>query len=302
MNRIFSYRIAHSDLTHGQLTVGEYLRNRGYSHHILASLKRIPGAILANGISVPVNILLHEGDVLTIHLSECTSPSDILPVYMDLSVLYEDQDLMIINKPADMPVHPSIHNHENTLANAIAWRCQQQNLPFVYRCINRLDRDTSGLLILANHALSASILSICLKNRNIRRTYLAIVEGYLSHGGVINAPIAREEGSALRRCVDFQRGEEAVTHYEPVFYNAEKNVTLIRLRLETGRTHQIRVHMQYLGHPLIGDFLYYPRRNLISRQALHSWQLDFSHPITGEAMHFQAPLPDDMTFAIGRTI
>ena len=121
--------------------------NRGYSHHILASLKRIPGAILANGISVPVNILLHEGDVLTIHLSECTSPSDILPVYMDLSVLYEDQDLMIINKPADMPVHPSIHNHENTLANAIAWRCQQQNLPFVYRCINRLDRDTSGLLI-----------------------------------------------------------------------------------------------------------------------------------------------------------
>ena len=195
--------------------------------------------------------------------------------------------------------HLSIRLEEaNTLANGIAWYYQQQGIPFVYRCINRLDRDTSGLLIIAKHVLSAAILTDDMKHRRIHRTYLAIVEGNLKHPGTVEAPIGRKEGSVLERCVDFECGESAVTHYTPVSYHEKLNLTLLSLRLATGRTHQIRVHMNYLGHPVIGDYLYYPRRDFIKRQALHSWKLEFLHPITKERLTFEAPLPDDMLFII----
>ena len=203
---------------------------------------------------------------------------------------------MVINKPAGMPIHPSMNNYYNSLANGLASYIAQQNCPFVFRCINRLDRDTSGLTIIAKHYVSAGMLSTMIANKTssgITREYLAIVKGsVLPSEGTIAAPLGRKEGSIIERCVDFEKGESAVTHYRVL---DEKNGhSLVSLILETGRTHQIRIHMKYLGYPLIGDYLYNPDMALMHRQALHAWKLSFRHPITGEQMHFAAPLPEDM--------
>ena len=158
--------------------------------------------------------------------------------------------------------------------------------------MNRLDKDTTGLTIVAKHALSASILSAAIRNREIKREYLAIVTGKTDTFGTIDAPIARKDGSILERCVDFENGERAVTHYKRLMY--KDGLSLLLLTLETGRTHQIRVHMKYLNHPLIGDFLYNPDFSKMNRQALHAYRLSFLHPIKKEPILISAPLPSDM--------
>ena len=238
--------------------------------------------------------------------------------------MYEDEDLLVINKPAGMPIHPSLHNYDNSLGNALAWYFKKQGKPFVFRCINRLDRDTSGLTIVAKHMVSGAILShmVAAKSKEgleaegIHREYLAIVEGHVSpEKGVIEAPIARKESSCLERIVDFEKGERAITHYQVLQTNDQ--YSLVALQLETGRTHQIRVHMGYLGYPLVGDFLYNPNYignqidrlsddvtddlqkekaadYPIHRQALHAHKISFPHPMTGEHMEFCVPMPEDM--------
>ena len=212
-----------------------------------------------------------------------------------LDIVYEDEDILIINKPAGMPIHPSQGNYDNTLANACAWYFKEKDEPFVYRCINRLDRDTTGLLIIARHLYSASLLSAMMARREIHREYLALATGIVPEDGTITAPIARKEGSTIERMVDFKHGEYACTHYRRLsITNTDPVYSLVALKLDTGRTHQIRVHMNYIGHPLPGDFLYNPDYSHISRQALHSHHLRFQHPITGEEMHFTAPVPEDM--------
>ena len=276
------------------MTVGAFLRRIGYSRNLLIHLKKTEEGILVNGQPVHTDRKLREGDLLEILLYETASSDQIVPAPAEFEIIYEDEDLLLINKPADLPVHPSVHNRENSLANGVLWYYRKQGREFTFRCINRLDRDTSGLLIVAKHMLSASRLSDDMKKRRISRTYLAVAEGQIVCPGTVRAPIARREGSVLERCVDFEKGETAITHYTPLRYEKDKNLTLVSLRLETGRTHQIRVHMNWIGHPLIGDFLYYPRRELISRQALHSWKLEFEHPIRKERMSFEAPLPEDM--------
>ena len=200
-------------------------------------------------------------------------------------------DLLIVNKPANMPIHPSLGNYENTLANGVSYYYAQKGEEFVYRCVNRLDRDTTGALILAKNALSAAILSAQMRNRQIRRTYLALVEGVPPEKGTISAPIARVEGSTIQREVNFYSGEPAVTHFERL--SVRNGCSLMELHLETGRTHQIRVHMKYLGYPLPGDYLYHPHYERIQRQPLHSYQLEFTHPVTGTDMLFTAPVPED---------
>lgn len=180
------------------------------------------------------------------------SSDHIVPRPLPFPVVYEDEDLLVVNKPADMPIHPSQGNYENTLANAAAWYFKEKGESFVYRCINRLDRDTTGLLILARHAYSAALLSRMVSARQIKREYLAVVRGTPDVSGIIDAPIGRKEGSTIERRVDFEHGEPARTHYELLY--SEGGYSLVRLRLDTGRTHQIRVHMKYLGHPLPGDF------------------------------------------------
>ena len=295
MTRTFVYLISQSD---SGTKITDFLKKHGYSRHILTCLKHSDRSVLVNHAPVYMNYMLQAKDQLTIVIPEETPSEHIVPVALPFPVVYEDEDLMIINKPSDMPIHPSIHNYENTLANAAAWYFQKQGESFVYRCINRLDRDTTGLLILAKNRLSGALLSKMSAERKIHRQYLAIATGKIPAQGTIDAPIARACDSAILRQVDFTQGEKAVTHYR--LLNFDGAYSLVLLQLETGRTHQIRVHMKHLGHPLPGDYLYNPDYSHIKRQALHSCRLTFCHPISGKPMDFTAPIPDDFkTFACG---
>ena len=293
MERIFHYI---TDREHAGLSVGQFLRDAGYSRHILSHLKRTPHGICVGDVPVFTNRILSAGDHLTILLREETVSEHILPVPMNLSIAYEDEDLLVLSKPADMPIHPSQGNYENTLANGVAWYYASRGESFVYRCINRLDRDTTGLLIIARHMLSAALLSSMLQRREIRRTYLALVQGNPPEAGTVDRPIGRAAGSTIERQIDEDHGERAVTHFKKLAQFP--GYALLELHLETGRTHQIRVHMTSLGHPLLGDFLYNPGCSLMKRQALHASRLEFAHPITGEPLSFEAPLPDDMALLI----
>ena len=251
------------------------------------------------------NYKLRLGDEIDVTLPE-PQPLDVQPENIPLDIIYEDKDIVVINKPAGMPVHPSRGNPENSLGNALAWYFKEQGVPFVFRCINRLDRDTSGLTIVAKHAVSAAILGQMvrakaeqgLKAPGIHRTYLAIVEGMVMPvSGVIDAPIARQEDRCLRRVVDLKRGDRAVTHYRVLTGwqtgNAQKFRSLVKLQLETGRTHQIRVHMASIRHPLLGDTTYGPKNAMgLTGQCLHARVLSFIHPRTGEYVEFEAPLPE----------
>lgn len=290
MERIITY---HIDNTSTGLRIEQYLRRLGYSYQNLTQLKKMPESILINGVWAYMRTQLKDGDVLTVRIRETESSPNIPAVKLPLDIIYEDEDIIVVNKPAGMPVHPSLNNYENSLANALMYYYQEQGKPFIFRCTNRLDRDTSGLTVIAKHMVSSAILSNMGVRHEITREYLAIVRGELiPEEGTVDAPIGRAESSLIERKIDFEKGEHAVTHYHVI---EEKNGhSLVSLTLETGRTHQIRVHMKHIGHPLIGDYLYNPDMEFISRQALHSYRLSFSHPITGEQMDFTAPLPEDM--------
>lgn len=290
MERIFEYQITAAE--EGR-KIGDFLREKGYSRHLLRQLKETEDGLLRNAQPTFTTVALKAGDRIQVRLLEKAEGSEaIMPAPLPFEIVYEDEDLLVVNKPADMPIHPSFQNHGNTLADALTWHYQQHGEDFVYRCINRLDRDTTGLLIVAKHLLSASILSDMVGKREIHREYLAIVKGIPPENGTISAPIGRKKGSAILREVNFETGEPAVTHFARL--EIRNGLSLVSVKLETGRTHQIRVHMGYIGCPLIGDYLYYPECSRISRQALHSHRLSFLHPITGKALSFTAPLPEDM--------
>ncbi len=290
MNRILTYHITEQDASR---TIEEYLKSKGYSSQCIKELKKMPESILLNERWEYMRTLVKAGDTLVVHVQEEASSEKIPPVEMPLDIVYEDEDIMVINKPADMPIHPSLNNYYNSLANGLAWYFEKQGKPFIFRCVNRLDRDTSGLTIIAKHMLSAGILSSMVAERSLHREYQAIVRGkVVPEKGTIDAPIARVGDSIIERKVDYEKGERAVTHYQTVDY--QNGHTRLTLHLETGRTHQIRVHMKHLGFPLVGDYLYNPDMEYINRQALHSHKLEFVHPITGELMLFTAPLPADM--------
>ena len=302
MKRILTYPITESD---SDQRIYDFLCHHGYSRHIRTWLKQHPGSVRLNGEEALFYFPLKNGDLLEISLEEEHPSEHIVPVDLPIHIIYEDEDLMVIDKTADMPVHPSIGNYENTLANAAAWYFHRQDIPFVFRCINRLDRDTTGLLILAKHMLSGAILSDQMKKRAIHRTYLAITEGKTDPAGTIDSPIGRTDQSLILRQVDHENGDSACTHYlqkcwhPKTFYPEtlpvpQDGLSLVQLQLETGRTHQIRVHMTSIGHPLIGDTLYNPETALMNRQALHSYRLAFTHPVTGVSLEFTSPLPEDM--------
>ena len=331
MTRIITYAIP-SDKAPLPLTVKGFLRSKGYSVQNLKILKGTPDGITSDGKTLHMNASLSPGSSLTVRITEEVSSENVLPVELPLNIIYEDDDLLVVNKPAGMPIHPSQNNRDNTLANALAHYFKAQGQPFVFRCVNRLDRDTSGLTIIAKHYVSAGILGAAVAAKAkavIQREYLAIVRGTVTPAsGTITAPLGRKPGSIIERCVDYENGEPAVTHYR---VSEEKNgYSLLSLILETGRTHQIRIHLKHIGHPLVGDYLYNPEvapskapqvapspdvssadasstdvssadalpatflAAEITRQALHSHFLSFTHPMTGEHMEFTAPLPEDM--------
>ena len=289
MKRTFHYTIP---TEYNEHTLLSFLKDKKYSSQIITHLKRTGNGILLNGEWGRVRDILHTNDVLTIQLIEDASSENIVPKNLPLDILYEDEDILIVNKAANTPIHPSQGNYDNTLANAVAYYYQQKGESFTYRCINRLDRDTTGLLIIAKHMYSASLLSDMVANRDIHREYLAVATGEVPETGTIIAPIGRVDGSTIERHIDEQHGDYACTHYKRLAYN--NGYSLVSLKLETGRTHQIRVHMKHIGHPLPGDFLYNPNYEVINRQALHSYRLSFKHPISGKHMEFVAEVPEDM--------
>ncbi|MBQ8893623.1 MAG: RluA family pseudouridine synthase [Clostridia bacterium] len=291
--RKITYQIEEKD---GGRTVLSYLKERGYSSRVLAALKRNPYGITIGKKRVTVQKQLRPGDQLTVRIANKESQvanEHIPPVEMPLEILYEDEDVLVLNKPPRLATHPSQGNHGNTLANGVAFYMAQQGKEFVFRPVHRLDKDTSGAILLGKNAHSAGVLGEDLKAKRVERTYLAILEGSLpEQAGTVDAPIARLPGSVLARHVA-PKGDRAVTHYQVLAQNGE--ISLVRLRLETGRTHQIRVHMAHLGAPVAGDFLYGREDPAIGRQALHSETLTFTQPVTGEQLFFRCPLPRDMT-------
>ena len=290
MNRNIDYII---DEDSAGLRVEQFLRRKRYSGQNLSEIKRMPKSILVNGVHYYMRQELSKGDHLQVRICETKNSEKIPPTNLPLNIIYEDEDLLVLNKPAGMPIHPSLNNYTNSMANALAYYFQSQGKPFIFRCCNRLDRDTSGLTIVSKHLVSGSILSDMTKYREVHREYLAIARGSVTPSeGTIQAPLGRKEGTIIERTVDWEHGEDAVTHYKVV--KEANGHSLVSLRLETGRTHQIRIHMKYLGYPLIGDYLYNPDMEYMTRQALHSHHMEFTHPITGEHMSFTAPLPEDM--------
>ena len=290
MNRNIDYII---DEDSSGLRVEQFLRRKRYSGQNLSEIKRMPKSILVNGVHYYMRQELSTGDHLQVRICETQNSEKIPPTKLPLDIVYEDEDLLVLNKPAGMPIHPSLNNYTNSIANALAYYFQSQGKPFIFRCCNRLDRDTSGLTIVSKHLVSGSILSDMTKYREVHREYLTIARGSVTPSeGTIQAPLGRKEGTIIERTVDWEHGEDAVTHYKVV--KEANGHSLVSLRLETGRTHQIRIHMKYLGYPLIGDYLYNPDMEYMTRQALHSHHMEFTHPITGEHMSFTAPLPEDM--------
>lgn len=290
MNRNINYII---DEDSAGLRVEQFLRRKRYSGQNLSEIKRMPKSILVNGVHYYMRQELSTGDHLQVRICETQNSEKIPSTKLPLDIIYEDEDLLVLNKPAGMPIHPSLNNYTNSMANALAYYFQSQGKPFIFRCCNRLDRDTSGLTIVSKHLVSGSILSDMTKYREVHREYLAIARGSVTPSeGTIQAPLGRKEGTIIERTVDWEHGEDAVTHYKVV--KEANGHSLVSLRLETGRTHQIRIHMKYLGYPLIGDYLYNPDMEYMTRQALHSHHMEFTHPITGEHMSFTASLPEDM--------
>lgn len=273
-------------------SISDFLKSKGYTSSNIVELKKYENGIVLNGTWAYMNQKPAILDWLLVRVCEYKKSENILPIFIKLDIKYEDEDIVVVNKPSDMPIHPSLNNYENSMANALMYYYRDKN--FVFRCINRLDRDTTGLTVVAKHFLSAGILNNSMQRREIKRVYNAIVEddGSLKESGIIDAHIAREDDTLIKRRVS-KEGQRAITHYKVL--KRLRGASLIELRLDTGRTHQIRVHMSYIGHPLVGDYLYneryYDKENV--RPLLHSKSLSFIHPITGENLYIECELPKD---------
>ena len=253
---------------------------------------------MLNGVWAYMNQKPAVNDRLLVRVCENKKSENIVPVDIKLDIRYEDEDIIVINKGSDMPIHPSLNNYENSLANALMYYCLLYTSD---AADDLLCDDTTGLTIVAKHFLSAGILNIAMQNRQIKRVYNAIVkdDGRLPDADTIDLPIAREDDTLIKRKVSLD-GQRAVTLFK-VLQRFEK-YSLIELRLETGRTHQIRVHMSHIGAPLVGDYLYneddYGKISV--RPLLHSKSLEFIHPITGERMYLECDLPVDFKEKIGK--
>ncbi|MBQ9227321.1 MAG: RluA family pseudouridine synthase [Eubacterium sp.] len=265
----------------GGRRIRDVLRDFGVSSALLTRLRQTENGITVNGVFQRTVDTVQPGDILTICIADKgTIPR---PRPLPVTICYEDEDLLVLNKPPQMPVHESRNHIGDTLSNFVAWHTGGQT---AFRAVYRLDRDTSGLVVVAKHELAAAKLA-----GRIDKDYYAVVAGMMTEDGTVDLPIARCGDSIIKRRVDAD-GEPAVTHYE-VLSHRDGN-TLLRLRLATGRTHQIRVHLSYLGHPLLGDTLYGNDAARIARQALHCKDVYFTHPITGKAIHISCDFPQDM--------
>ena len=292
------YRIERED---DGMTVRDFLRRLRLSTKMIKYLKYRNDGIEVNGVRRTVRHVLRTGEVLTLTLEDRESSAAVSPVDLPLEILYEDDDLVIPSKPADMPTHPSHDHYGDTVANALAFRYAQADVPFVFRPINRLDRNTSGLLLVARNKHAAGLLSRAMQSGEIRKTYLAVLDGCMeASAGEINACLHRTRESIILREVcppDAPDADTALTRYR-VLARSDTH-TLVVAQPLTGRTHQLRVHFASLGHPITGDDLYGTPSPHIARHALHAHALSLTHPTSGKELHPVSPLPADFLALLG---
>ena len=288
--RILTYTVTPEE--DGRMVKGILRGSLQLSYTLLKSLKWRENAILLNGQSVHINAIVHTGDTVSVVLSERTPREDLYCANAAKpNIVYEDDDLLVLNKPAGVAMHPKSGDASApSLAAMLTSYLGEGSVPHF---VSRLDKGTSGLLIAAKSGYVHDRLRRALHSSDLRREYRAVAVGRVEPPyGVIDAPIGRAEGSIIRRCVRAD-GLPSLTEYETL--QVSGRFTLLRLRPQTGRTHQLRVHMAYLGHPLAGDWLYGTEdKTLIARPALHSYELWFTQPVTGQELHFTAPIPQDM--------
>lgn len=269
----------------GQLLKTFLRRSCKVSSRTFTKLKKIPLGITRNGLLIRADEKVYEGDVIV--LKQMSEENNIIPVKGDIDILFEDSYIIVINKPASTPVHPTKIHQENTLANYLRHYSLSKGEDYTFRAVNRLDKDTSGLVLIAKDRHSAGVL----QKQEIYKEYYAVCMGIVPDKGIIDKPIKKAEYSTMLRVVSGDGGK-AVTHYERIGFGGESSI--VKLWLETGRTHQIRCHMSSIGHPLEGDDLYGGSLEKIDRQALHCAKMKFFHPISGENMEICCKMPEDM--------
>ena len=260
---------------------------------VIRRAKRLEAGILLDGVRAAAGDRVQTGQLLSVVVGDTAVSGAVVPAPGSLDIVYQDQDVLVLNKAPGVAVHPGPGHHFDTIGNFLMDYYRKQGILADFHPVHRLDRGTSGLLLVALHSHAQEALRLQLHTPAFRRIYLAVCEGVPEPpSGIIDAPIGRLEGSVLARTVR-PDGQRAVTRYRTL--RTGDGRALLRLELETGRTHQIRVHLAHVGHPLTGDFLYGTEDpSLIPRPALHAAELSFTHPITGASMTFAAPLPQDM--------
>ena len=263
----------------------------GLSNRLILKLKKLD-LLYINNVNCKLNSIVNIGDIVSFSLDYPEDNSNIVPTQMNLEIVFEDESLIIINKPPFMAIHPTTYHFTDTLSNGIKYYYDSIGLKKKIRPVNRLDRNTSGLVVFAKNEYIQEDFIKQMSSKLFEKKYLGIIEGKLENSeGIINKPISRKENSIIERKID-DNGFDSITHYNVLA--VYQNYSLVEFYLETGRTHQIRVHMKHIGHPLVGDSLYGSPSSLINRQALHSYYISFMHPINHKKMIFKAPLPSDM--------
>lgn len=261
------------------------------SDRLITKLKKA-NKIYLNSLPTYTKKSVTVGDTVSVLIDFEEDNSNIVASNIPLNIIYEDDYLLVINKPANIAIHPSILHFDNSLSNGVKFYFDKLGLKKKIRIVNRLDRNTSGIVVFAKNEYIQECLIKQMKTKELKKEYLAIAKGILkSKSDTLNFPIARKEGSIIERTVSSD-GDSAITHYDVV--KEFNNLSLVHIVLETGRTHQIRVHFSHIGHPILGDTLYGSPSKLINRQALHSYKLTFIHPVTKKVVSLEAPLPNDI--------
>lgn len=289
MDRVFEYTVTSE--YDGANVMNVLKQHFKMSSNLIKDLKKYDEGIHLNGEHIRVVDTVKTGDTVRITIRD-TASENIIPKDIPINIVYEDEDILVLNKAPHMPTHPSMGNYENSLANGVMYYFKSKGEDRVFRAVNRLDKDTSGLMAVAKNSYIHARMGEEIQNGILKRKYKCIVCGDVESDGTVDAPIKRADGSVINRIVAAD-GQRAVTHYKVAErYGA---YTLLEMELETGRTHQIRVHMSHIGHPLVGDWLYGTEdHNIAQRQMLHSCYLSFVHPVTGKKMEFADEMSQDM--------
>ena len=272
-----------------ELNIKEVLRKSlSMSSRLITKIKY--NHLYLNGSHCSVNSTVQLGDIVCVDFNYNEDNSNIVSnPQIKLDILYEDELYIIINKPSNMPIHPSMEHYTDSLSNGVKTYFDSIHLHKKIRPVNRLDKDTSGIVVFAkNEYAQENFKPIC-------KEYIAIINGIFSGNGIIYLPIGRKNGSIIERCIDYENGDSAITEYEVIKNISEYNLSIVKCALMTGRTHQIRVHLANKLSPILGDTLYGSTSNLINRQALHSYHLRLIHPINKKVIDIYAPIPEDIS-------